>query len=268
MKAYALRNQWRETRTIVFSYLLAITWVCWDVMRHAPVSLGALRIGIDGWRDFSLLWAGLAFASLLLGGAALQRETAMKESTAELSPSRRRSSSVGSHSIVGLAEIIALTLVTMGVFVTMYHFGLIRFGPPVVASVERPIQMPLSFLMVFLAGCSMALFAGLVFSTSCLATILVRRGSLGIFLAAIAFILYILLQREMQYLPGPFHPNLPNWQLNPFDILISKDSVITHLLVAILGRTFTIMLILYIAHLAASRLGPGNSLVQKDSAVR
>ena len=115
MKAYALRNQWRETRTIVFSYLLAITWVCWDVMRHAPVSLGALRIGIDGWRDFSLLWAGLAFASLLLGGAALQRETAMKESTAELSPSRRRSSSVGSHSIVGLAEIIALTFVTMGV---------------------------------------------------------------------------------------------------------------------------------------------------------
>jgi len=148
MKAYALRNQWRETRTIVFSYLLAITWVCWDVMRHAPVSLGALRIGIDGWRDFSLLWAGLAFASLLLGGAALQRETAIKESTAELSPSRRRSSSVGSHSIVGLAEIIALTLVTMGVFVTMYHFGLIRFGPPVVASVERPIQMPLSFLRV------------------------------------------------------------------------------------------------------------------------
>ena len=149
---------------------------------------------------FSLLWAGLAFASLLLGGSTVQKETVRRGSTAESSSSRRRSSSVGNHSIVGLTEIIALTLVTMGVFVTMYHFGLIHFGPPVVASVERAIQMPLSFLTVFLAGCSMALFAGLVFSTSCLATILVRRGSLGILLAAIVFILYVFLQREMQYL--------------------------------------------------------------------
>ena len=109
----------------------------------------------------------------------------------------------------------------------------------------------------------MALFAGLVFSTSCLATILVRRGSLGILLAAIVFILYVFLQREMQYLSGPFHPILPNWQLNPFDILISKKNVVSRLLVAILGRTFTIMLILYIAHLTATKLGPGNSLVQK-----
>jgi hypothetical protein len=248
--------------------MLALIWVCWDVMRHAPVSLGALRVGIDGWRDFSLLWAGLAFASLILGGNRLEKETIISGSTSKLSSSRYRVNHVRSHSIVGLTGIIALTLVTMGVFAMMYHFGLVHFGPPVVVSVERAIQTPLSFLTVFLAGCSMALFAGLVFSTSCLATVLVRRASLGILLAAVAFIFYIFLQREMQYLPGPFHPNLPNWQLNPFDILISRNNVVTRLLVAVLGRSLTILPILYIAHLAAARLGSGNSLVQNDSALR
>jgi hypothetical protein len=68
------------------------------------------------------------------------------------------------------------------------------------------------------------------------------------------FIFYIVLQREMEFVPGPFHPILPNWQLNPFDILISKSNVAPRLMVAILGRTATIGLGLSAAQIAATRL--------------
>ena len=41
----------RDTRVIVFAYLLGLIIVRWDVFRHAPMPLGTLRIGIDGWRN-------------------------------------------------------------------------------------------------------------------------------------------------------------------------------------------------------------------------
>ena|GEM_PF-3962821 len=246
---------WRDTRVIVFAYLLGLIGVCWDILRHSPMPLGTLRTGIDGWHDFSLLWAGLGVASWLLGSIALQKDTTHGGTSVGLPSKQLRSFYVWRDSVVVLTEIIALTVVTMALFTIMYHFGLIFFGREITTTGGRSGYIPLSFLTVFLAGCSMTLFAGLLFSTSYLATVLTRRVGVGVFLAAVVFILYILLQREMQYLPGAFHPILPNWQLNPFDILISKSNVAPRLVSAILARAAIILLVLYAAQIAAVSRG-------------
>lgn len=245
LEGASLWTCWRDTRAIVFAYLLGLIVVCWDVFRHAPMPLGTLRIGIDGWRDFSLLWAGLGFGSWLLGSIALRADAISGASTSQ-NIKQRDSSYVWIQSAFVLSEIILLTVITMATFVSMYRSGLIFFGLRMMATGGRPEFISLS-LTAFLAGCSMTLFAGMLFSTSYLAVVLARRTGGGILLAALVFALYIVFQHGVQYLPGSFHPALPNWQLNPFDILISKRNVSLRLVGAILSRIAVIGLALYAA---------------------
>lgn len=244
---------WRTTRVIVFTFLLALSVTCWDILRHAPMPLGILATGIDGWHDFALLWIGLGFAACILGSKEVDRDGVNGRGAQMLAHPQAIGSSIWVYNMVVLAEIVVLSCITMTIFTIMYRLRFVYFGLGLTRTGLAPDYIPLQASTVVLVALSMVLFAALLFSMTRLMTSLTGRAGTGLALTLIVFVSYILVQHGTQFLPGPFRLTLPNWQLNPFDILSTTNHVGFRLAFAILARAFIVVAILCAAKVKLKR---------------
>lgn len=245
---------WRNTRLIVFSYLILLIAVSWDVGRRAPMPLGIMSMGIDGWHDFALLFGGLGFGAWILGSTGVGRDIANGKGAYILSGPRPKAFYIWADSAVVFAELVALSCITMAVFTLMLHFGVIYFGLKPEGGYTHITSAHLPLSAVLLVTCTMVLFAGLLFSVTYLLTLLVRRMGAGLLLSAAAFILYIFLRIEVRNLPEPFRLNLPGLIFNPFDFHLPSTQLTLHLLFCIVSCAAVMLAFLYTAKLVVEHI--------------
>ena len=247
------RKCWRDTQLIVFGYLSLLLLLSIVMARHAPVALGVMNMGIDGWNTFSLLFMGLSLSAWMLGSTGVARDASDRKIANLSFKTRPKDNHVWADSGVVLGEIVTLSCLTTAVLAAMLHFKLAFFDIGTIRTPSPVAHAGLPMWAVVAVTSTMSLFAGLLFSVAYLFNILVRRRGAGMTLSAAAFAVYFILRFELSKAVSPFRINLPKLIFNPFDLQSSGAHFTLRLISSITARAAVVFAILYLSKISVDR---------------
>lgn len=243
---------WRSTRLIVAIYLVVLGLIGWGIIRHAP----AVSTEATAWPYIAISTALLGFVAWILGSIGVGRDIANGSGPFLLSRPRPRKFFVWSDSAVAMAELLTLSLLTVGLLLAAVYLQHVRFGVPENWSdlSGAPAGSQLSHMIAPLISLSMLIYAGLVYSVTYFCTTLVRRVGGGIFLSAAVFILYGWVQKEAPAWAAPFRLSLPRWSFDPFVQYGKEFQLAPHLVSIILLRVAVILLFVFASQIVLERV--------------
>lgn len=209
---------WRNTRWMVFLYFSFAIVACWDIFKSLPVDMpfGATHEEA-AWRYLTTAAIVLGALAWVFGSFSIGRDIADNAGAFLLTRPCRRGAFVWTEFTVMFIELLALSGLTVALFLCTLHLRWVRFQPRLDPFTRQTVfDSQLVKASTLLIVVSMVLYAIVVFAVTYFFTLLVRRNSGGLIGSAVFFVGYGWLKVEASKWPLPYRLQLPDWLLDPF----------------------------------------------------
>jgi ABC-type transport system involved in multi-copper enzyme maturation permease subunit len=240
-----LWKSWRDARLSVLIYLIPMLVVIGVSLRYAPVHIGDHYQSAEGFMSALLdPWAGLlAIVAWAIGGDGIGRAIGDGSGAYVLTRPRSRRFFLWCDAgfSLGLLTVIASATLLLFALALKLHVIDVRLSDLKTAR--------LAFLLIPLCT---VVYAGLVYSTTYLCTLLIPMPGLARVSSVLVFLTYALLRALSNQWFTFLHAFLPSWQVKPFPDALSSDPA-PGLWLSVGGRMLAIFLMLLVAQFVLER---------------